>query len=238
MELEGPIVEFLKYYIAERRNPSPDKHLNIYEMTATKEQFDEFFDAYGYVCLRYPKDMKLDEFASFNRKVNPERVRYAPILDFYRKPNKKFPIDKTYEKKNGLILSKADRDKQKADQQKLKEDELRESMKAEGCELISAYTIATADIYYTYEGREYKTKPTKWNSGHRAHKMQCIRYTPNYVKKVFADAGCELVTEYKNSKQKLNYKYNGNTFTTTFNDWIWYENRPHLGKKRTYFTES
>ncbi|KAK8839242.1 hypothetical protein M9Y10_032171 [Tritrichomonas musculus] len=192
MELEGPIVEFLKYYIAERRNPSPDKHLNIYEMTATKEQFDEFFDAYGY----------------------------------------------TYEKKNGLILSKADRDKQKANQQKLKEDELRESMKAEGCELISAYTIATADIYYTYEGREYKTKPTKWNSGHRAHKMQCIRYTPNYVKKVFADAGCELVTEYKNSKQKLNYKYNGNTFTTTFNDWIWYENRPHLSKKRTHFTES
>ncbi len=211
--------------------------MDLLHMTATKEQYDEFFDSYDFVCLRYPENMLLYGFASFNRKTNPERVRYAHIIDFYKDPYKKHPIDSNYEKKNGKVLTKEDKEKKKEEERQKKEDELRESMKAEGCELISKYTTATADVFYLFEGNEYKTKPTKWKAGHRAHKTQCIRYTHNYVKKRFADEGCELLTEYKNSKQKLFYKHENTRYSTTFNDWLWYNNRPHLGRKRTYFTE-
>lgn len=43
--------------------------------------------------------------------------------------------------------------------------------------------------------------------GHRAHKVKCTRYTPNYVRKVFKDAVCNLLTEYKKQKTELRYVY-------------------------------
>ena len=236
-QLEGTIADYLKNYIEDLKKPKEERKLDIYIMKATKEQFDEFFDSYDFVCLRYPENMKLDGFCSFNRKTNPERVRYAYPIDFYKNPNKKFKIDSNYEKKNGKILTKEDKEKKLREERQKKEDELRESMKKDGCELVSKYTKASEPVYYVFEGREYRTTPTKWKAGHRAHQMQFSRYTPNYVKKCFADEGCELLTEYKNSKQVLFYIYKNARYSTTFNDWLWYHNRPHLGRKKTFFTE-
>ena len=85
------------------------------------------------------------------------------------------------------------------------ESELRESMKNEGCELISEYNGSNVPVYYLYNSLEYKVIPWKWKRGHRAHNVRCIRYTNNHIKKLFEDEGCELISEYKNQKSKLKY---------------------------------
>ena len=38
--------------------------MDLLHMTATKEQYDEFFNDYDCVCLRYPENMLLYGFAS------------------------------------------------------------------------------------------------------------------------------------------------------------------------------
>ena len=111
-------------------------------------------------------------------------------------------------------------------------------MKAEGCELISSYSNCRTPVYYLYEGMEYKTTPGRWNSGHRAHKCKCIRYTQHYIKQLFANEGCELISEYKNQKSKLTYKYNDQIYEVVFNDWKLFSSRPHLGQKHSFFTEN
>ena len=220
----------IKDYLSEPSN-------EVSGMTATKEQFDEFFAEYDCVIVRYPQDMKLSGVLSFYRKNDVNTIRYVYLIDFYKKPNKLHSIDYHYMKKNGMKIDKDAAAKRKEEERQKKEDELRESMMKEGCELVSKYTKASEPIYYMFEGREYKTTPSKWKAGHRAHQMKFSKYTPNYVKKCFADEGCELLTEYKNSKQVLFYKYENARYSTTFNDWIWYHNRPHLGRKKTFFTE-
>ena len=96
-QVEGKISDLLKAFVA------GDKSRNIYEMTATKEQFDDFFDEYDCVVVRYPEDMRLGCEVLYNRKTNPERVRHVRIDFFYKNPNKKYPIDYYFEKKNGKI---------------------------------------------------------------------------------------------------------------------------------------
>lgn len=221
-QVEGKISDLLKAFV------DGDKSRDIYEMKATKEQFDEFFDEYDCVVVRYPENMKISWDVSYNRKTNPERVRHVKVIDFYKNPSKKHPIDTYYEKKHGMMLTKEDKQKKAEEERQRKEDELRELMKKDGCGLISKYTKASEPVYYMFEEREYKTTPTKWKAGHRAHQMQYSPFTHNYVKKCFADEGCELLTQYKNSKQILFYKFGDSIYSTTFSDWKWYNNRHHL----------
>ena len=56
-----------------------------------------------------------------------------------------------------------------------RENKLRESMKTEGCELLTVYVDVRTPIRYLFDGMEYKTTPTRWNSGYRSHKSRCIR---------------------------------------------------------------
>lgn len=73
-------------------------------------------------------------------------------------------------------------------------------MKAGECKLISEYIKGDKHVYYLFNGLEYKITPTKWNTGFRAHKCKCIRYTQNYIKQLFEKEGCALMSEYKNLK--------------------------------------
>lgn len=62
------------------------------------------------------------------------------------------------------------------------------------------------------------------------HQTQFIWYTHNYLKKWFSNEEYELITNYKNWKQKLTYKYHGRLYKATFNEWLWHYNPPHLRK--------
>ena len=230
------IEQFLKDTIDikynELDNDVPKSESKFY-VKATKEQFDEFFNKYDALVYEYPNDMTVYGQVKFYFKKNPKRVMKAFVDAFYRCPHNSFSKVRNITAE-GPVEDKA---KKHEEERQKKEDALRESMKAEGCELISKYTTANADVFYLFEGFEYKTRPTKWNAGHRPHKAKCIRYTPNYVRKVFKDAGCILLTEYKNQKTKLRYLYEGKEYDVYFNDWLYYGSRPHLGIKRSFFTE-
>lgn len=95
---------------------------------------------------------------------------------------------------------------------------------------ISKHKAFTTGVYYLFGGLEKETKPTKREIGHWAHVIN------NYViytiiwKKWFSDEEYELITKYKNSKQKLTYKYHGRLYKTTFNEWLWHYNPTHLRK--------
>lgn len=52
---------------------------------------------------------------------------------------------------------------------KMMEETLRESMNAEGCELISEYKTLKTPIYYLYDGLKYQTTAERWNKGKRPH---------------------------------------------------------------------
>lgn len=221
----------IKYYELDYDVPKSESKFYV---KATKEQFDEFFNKYDALVYEYPNDMVVYGQVKFYFKKNPKRVMKAFVDAFYRNPNNSFSKVRNITAE-GPVEDKA---KKHEEERQKKEDALRESMKAEGCELISKYTNANADVFYLFEGFEYKTRPTKWNAGHRPHKAKCIRYTPNYVRKVFKDAGCILLTEYKNQKTKLRYLYEGKEYEVYFNDWLYYGSRPHLGIKRSFFTET
>ena len=51
---------------------------------------------------------------------------------------------------------------------------------------------------------------------------------------MFEDEGCELISEYKNQKSKLKYRYQGVVYEVVFNDWKFFNSRPHLGRRSTY----
>ena len=50
-------------------------------------------------------------------------------------------------------------------------------------------------------------QPTRWNSGIRPHNVECIRYTQEHIAQLFAKEGCQLISQYKNQKSLLKYKY-------------------------------
>lgn len=112
-------------------------------------------------------------------KKNPKRVMSAFFDTFCIHPHYGFSKVRNIAAE-GLIEDKVKKHEEKRQK---KEDAFRESMEAERCELISKLTNANANLIYLFDGFEYKTIPTKWNSGHRVHKAKCIRITPNYVKK-------------------------------------------------------
>lgn len=70
-----------------------------------------------------------------------------------------------------------DKAKNHEEERRKKEDELRESMKAEGCEFISKYTTAIADEFYLVKVFKYITRQTK---------MECrIQNTQNKMYSIY-----------------------------------------------------
>lgn len=108
-----------------------------------------------------------------------------------------------------------------------KTNQLKESMQNENCYLLSNYVNCKSPVYYLFDGYEYKTTPEKWHRGHRAHNVKCIRYTQNHIAKIFADEGCELLSQYKNQKTKLKYRFHDREYEITFNEWRYFFKRPH-----------
>ena len=223
--LEGSIAD----YADGIRNGQPIK----YSLLATKEQFDELFNAHNCVVVQYPKDMKIHDFITFYRNDIPERIMYTYPIDFYRNPNKLYRKNYNYAKKHNLFIPKTRADDLRIE----RERQLRESMKTEGCELISPYESSLKPVHYLFEGMDYKISPYRWYRGVRAHNVKCIRYTNEHIKQLFAKEGCELISPYVNQKSKLTYRYNGKEYTVVWNDWKFFNSRPHLGAKKTYFTE-
>lgn len=110
-----------------------------------------------------------------------------------------------------------------------KNNKLKESMQNENCVLLSSYSKCNQPVFYLFDGYEYKTTPEKWYRGHRAHKVKCIRYTQNHIAKIFANEGCELLSQYKNQKTKLKYRFHDKEYEITFNEWQYFFKRPHEG---------
>ena len=196
----------------------------------TPEIINDIFNDENCTVLKSPKYPNEDSNITFYRNDKPERIMSAHLNQFCINPNDNFAKSrsklKTSAKAEENLQEKLDKQRQS------KEEELRQSMKAEGCELISPYTDYKTPVYYIFEGMEYKTTPYRWNSGHRAHKCKCIRYTHNYIKQLFANEGCELISEYQNQKSKLKYLYHEKEYEVTFNDWKFFNKRPHLLEPR------
>ncbi|KAK8857644.1 hypothetical protein M9Y10_016050 [Tritrichomonas musculus] len=203
--------------------------LSLYEFT--NEEIDEIFKHHDCVVVRYPENKRYDECMTIYRNSNPDRWMRVRIDDFLRDPNKMFVKDTYTMMKHGKYTPKKKSIDPKEQQRLDYEQKLRESMKAEDCELISKYVNSKKTVLYIYDGFEYQTTPARWNGGYRSHKSKCPRYTQNYIKKMFEDEGCELISEYKNQKSKLKYRYDGVVYEVVFNDWKFFNSRPHLGRR-------
>ena len=194
----------------------------------TPEIINDIFNESNCTVVKSPKHPNEDSNITFYRNDKPERILSAHLNQFCVNPNDNFAKSrsrlKTSTKAEENLQEKLDKQRQN------KEEELRESMKKEECELITKYTTAKTPVYYIYEGMEYKITPYRWHSGHRAHKCKCIRYTHNYIKQLFANEDCELISEYQNQQSKLKYLYNEKEYEVTFNDWKYFNKRPHLLK--------
>ena len=227
METHNSTIEFCNKWLNECEKPKDerDPEIDICGFRSTKADIDDLFKQYDSTVTRYPKDYRLDDNMTIYRNNDPDRWIRVRIRDYIKNPNKVYPKDYNEMKKHGLYKPK---NISPAESQRIeKENKLRESMKAEGCELVSKYVKANVKVFYLFNGFEYQTTPTKWNSGYRAHKSKCSHYTQNYIKKAFADEGCELISEFKNVKTLLRYRYQGKIYEVTFDNWKNYGRRPH-----------
>ena len=196
-----------------------------YTLTANYDHsiVNQLFKEHGCTIVKAPKELHRTCLITFYRNSNPDNVMVAHLDRFCVDPDQSFPKNKP--KINKPIKEpKPQQTKQQLDY----EEKLRESMSAEGCELISKYVNSKTKVLYIHDGFEYQTTPSRWNSGYRSHKGKCPRYTQNYIKKLFENEGCELISEYKNQKSLLKYRYQGVTYEVVFNDWKFWHRRPHL----------
>lgn len=223
----------IKSQIIENYNSQDILSYVPHSINLTTEIINEIFKECNCTVIKSPKNLHQRSIITFYRNDNPEHIIVAHLNEFCNNPNKNY-----YKSSSKLYNSNNDKVKKPLKTTAEKENDLRESMKAEQCELISEYIKGDKPVYYLFEGFEYKTTPTRWKSGHRAHKCKCIRYTQNYIKQLFANEGCELISEYKNQKSRLKYKYNDQIYEVIFNDWKFYNSRPHLGQNHTFFTEN
>ena len=240
MEHYSTIKDFVADYRKEMKKPDNEINEDYYYNYnyATHEQFDEFMNEYDCKILRYPENGRMDCIMTFYKNNNPDRIMYCYFRDFVDKPNKLFPKDYHYMKKHNII-PKTNKTKEESLNEKRQnnEDKLRESMEKEGCTLTSKYESYKKPVHYTFEGMDYSVQPTRWNMGVRPHKAKCIRYTHEHIAQLFEKEGCKLISPYKNQMSKLKYLYNDKEYEVIWNDWKFYNCRPHLGQKKTYFTE-
>lgn len=113
-----------------------------------------------------------------------------------------------------------------------------EEMQKENCTLIDDYTRGDNRIRYSYEGNIYSVRWNDWmnkkrpsrphlTGGNRNTKLH-DKWNNEKVNQLLQKDGCELVDEYRNTKQRLRYKFNDSYYWTTLDDWIYHNSRPHL----------
>ena len=240
MSTYSTIDEYFKAYDEEMKKPKKERNENIYPWCnfATKEQFDEYCAKMNITLLRYPENYQLAGYITFYRNDDPNRIMYTQFDQLHYNPNKLFNKDYNYMRKHN-IQDKSKTKEELLEEQRMKyEDELRESMAKEGCTLTSKYTGAKKSVHYTFKEMDYSVIPARWKAGIRPHTVKCIRYTHEHIAQLFAKEDCQLISQYKNQKSKLTYLYKGKQFEVIWNDWKFYNSRPHLGRKKTYFSEN
>ena len=113
-----------------------------------------------------------------------------------------------------------------------------EMMKKENCVLLDEYKRGDLRIKYLFENKEYSVRWNDWvrkirpsrphlKGGNRNTKLH-EKWDNEKVNELFKKENCELVDEYKNTKQRLRYKFNNSYYWTTLDDWIYHSSRPHL----------
>lgn len=192
----------------------------------TREKMDELFEKYNYKIFKYPIGNNIARNIYFFNKDNPDIIMESTVYEFYQDPTKTFKKAKPSTLKR--ILKVVENNKTKINPKVIYEEQLRESMKNEDCELISKYIDYKTPVFYIYEGLEYKVSPNRWKNGNRPHKNKRTYHTPNHMKELFKREDCELITEYKTSKQFLTYKYKGVIYTVKGDHWLYLNERPHL----------
>lgn len=139
--MQSTIKDFINEWNVELEKPKEerDPKIDLYSYKATNEKIDELFNEYDCTIVRYPHDGKLDANLTFYRNNDSNRWMKVSIFDFLKNPNKLYPKDNYWMKKlksNVKIPNKTESIEKKRQQ---REEELKESMKSEGCELISKY---------------------------------------------------------------------------------------------------
>ena len=208
---------------------------------ATNDLVKLLFEENNCTIIKTPKMIFPSSLIYFYRNSNPTQLLTTHLENFVIDPIRNAHKSKSKMKYdiNTDRITKQEESKNDISEEKrlVKENNLRDSMKLEGCELLDKYVSGRTKIRYLFEGMEYQTTPTKWNTGYRAHKSKCPRYTHEHIAQLFAKEGCELISQYVNQKSRLEYKYKGKTFHVVWNDWKCYNSRPHLGVKKSYFSE-
>ena len=111
-------------------------------------------------------------------------------------------------------------------------------MMKEDCILLDQYKRGDIRIRYEYKGNEYTVRWNDWlnkkrpsrphlKGGNRNTKPH-EKWSYEKVNELFMKDDCELVSEYKNTKQKLCYRYKGSLYYTTLDHWIHNHSRPHI----------
>lgn len=231
------LVAYMKELDRLRRFPSSSWNPDIKNVNITRNLVDEFFKSRGCTVVSCPNVIGETTSIIFYRDAHPTRIMTAHFSSFVLFPDGTFTkSDSKVAKKllEGFTVEEVQRDidevnkEQSIRKRQILEDQLRESMLAEQCELISKYESTDKPVYYLFDGMEYQTTPHHWNAGKRAHKQKCVRYTHNHIKELFAKEGCELLTQYKNQKTILTYRYEGQEFQVNFTNWKYHKLRPHL----------
>ena len=113
-----------------------------------------------------------------------------------------------------------------------------EEIMKEDCKLLDEYTVGSARIRYEYQGNVYSVRWYDWNHSVRPSRPHLTggnrntkpheKWNEQKVNELFQKEGCELVSEYKSTKQRLCYRYNGSLYWSTLDDWIYHQSRPHM----------
>ncbi|OHT15049.1 hypothetical protein TRFO_42747 [Tritrichomonas foetus] len=193
---------------------------------ATRENMDKLFDNYNYKIFKYPMGNNVARNIYFYNKDKPDIIFESTVYEFYKEPTKKFK--KAAPSTLKQILKVVENDKSKLNPKLVYEEQLKDSMKTENCELISEYIDYKTPVFYIFDGLEYKVAPYRWKNGNRPHKNKRTFHTPNHMKELIKREDCELITEYKTSKQFLTYKYKGVVNTVKGDHWLYLNERPHL----------
>lgn len=111
-------------------------------------------------------------------------------------------------------------------------------MLKEDCKLLDSYVNGSTRIRYEYHGNEYSVRWHDWNhsirpsrphlSGGNRNTRSHNKWNNQKVNELLSKDGCELVSEYHSTKQRLCYRYNGSLYWSTLDDWIHHQSRPHL----------
>ena len=120
-------------------------------------------------------------------------------------------------------------------------DLVSQKLNDEQCKLVGVYVDSKTKIQYEFEGNTFTVRWSDWlhkNSRPHLHggnrdTQERTKWTQESVNELFKKDNCELSCEYKNSKQRLIYKYKDSLYGVTLDDWIHKKSRPHLNESKS-----